>query len=92
MIYKQELKMTTYLHEFKTALLSFSLLACTMVVSFTANATSQELPTPLKFATQQVAALANPGAAVIHRRNAKERRHNAATQPSTTPTTNTQPK
>ena len=83
--------MTTHLHGFKTALLSFSLLTCTMVALSTANAASQELPTALKLTPQQVIALAHPGAAVVHRRNAKERRRDAATKPSTTPT-NTQPK
>lgn len=78
--------MTTYFHQFKTIMAAFSLLLLTMIASSAANAAYKELQSSFKFAPLQVADLAHPGAAVIHHRNAKARRH-AATQPTTAPST-----
>ena len=72
--------MTTYLHKLQTITVAFSLLLLTMIASSTVYAASGELQTPSKFAPMQVAALAHPGAAVVHHRNAKERRQGAANQ------------
>lgn len=82
--------MTNYLPIFKTIVVFFSLLLLTMIVSSTANAVSKNLQAFSKFKLIQIADLKNPGAAVIHRRNAKERRHGKANQSTTTPS-NTKP-